>query len=58
MRHGYVLPHWNEVAITDTIPHDVMKPVRLSPRYRCLSDAVMFINSDMMDSFARAKVAM
>jgi hypothetical protein len=57
VRHGYVLPHWTDVAIIDTTPHSAMKLVSPRPRCRCLSDAVIFISRDMIDSFARAKVA-
>lgn len=57
VRHGYVLPHWSDVAITDTTPHSAMKPVKPRPTWRCLFEAVSIISSDMIDSFARAKVA-
>jgi hypothetical protein len=57
VRHGYVPPHWKDVMSTDTTPHSAMKPVKPKPKWRCLSDAVMFISRDIMDSFARANVA-
>jgi len=57
-RKGSALPHWKAATNSAMTPHKAMTAVNPAPRYLCKSEAVKITSNDMMESFAKAKVAM
>jgi hypothetical protein len=56
--HGSEMPHWKAAASSEATPHTAMNVVKVIPNLRCRSEAVSIIINEMIESFARARVAM
>jgi len=56
--HGRRASHSKAAISSDTTPQSAIKPVNAHPNLRCMLDAVKIMRSDIIDNFARVRVAM
>jgi hypothetical protein len=55
--HGSTAPHWNAETTPDRMLQEAMNTVSSKPMFRCCFEAVKILSNEMMDSFAKHRVA-